>query len=59
MAFNLASKSAFVIKLLTSGILPSVSVILLLKFVFVIKLLILGILRAISVALELKSVFFN
>ena len=50
MAFNLASKSVFVIKLLTSGILPSIPVILVLKFAFVVKPLISGI-------LALKSVF--
>ena len=59
MAFNLASESIFVIKLLTSGILHSISVILALKFVFVTKLLILRILISISVTLELKFVFFT
>ena len=50
MAFNLASKYFFVIKLLTSDILASISVILALKFVFVTKLIISGILPSISVS---------
>ena len=53
MAFNLTSKSGFVIKLLTSGILFSATV----NAELVAKPVILGILPSTSVILALKSVF--
>ena len=54
MSFNLASKSVFVTKLVTSGILFSTVV----NAKLVARPLILGILPSISVILESKSVFF-
>ena len=55
MAFNLASRSVFVIRLVTSGILFPTAV----NAELVARPLILGILPSTSVILELKSVFFN
>ena len=55
MSFNLASKSVFVTKLVTSGILFSTVV----NAKVVAKPLILGILHSTSVILESKPVFFN
>ena len=54
MAFNLASKSVFVTKLVISGILFSTAV----NDELVARPLILGILSSTSVILESKSVFF-
>ena len=55
MAFNLASKSVFVTRLVISSILLSTAV----NAELVARLLILDILSSISVILELKSAFFN
>ena len=55
MAFNLASKSVFVTRLLTSGLLFSTAV----NAELVAKPLILGILSYIKLTLVLKSVFLT